>query len=258
MVNLLSKLSSANKNILQEIGRKFGLEIKLSSKNSREDLRLSAFLKDIGVDMVLDVGANRGQFAKKLFEAGYLDRIVSFEPIPNAHELLRDAAERHGSSWSVAPRVALSDRSGVAQFHVTAADTASSFFPIKKSFAASVPQAQSAELIDVPTARLDDIVAEMGLQISNCFLKMDVQGAETLVMAGAPNVLSASKGLMAELSLAPLYEGQSSTRSLLDVVYEAGFEIWDVWPGYRDPRNYRLLQVDIICFKRGLEGIAQE
>lgn len=256
MPNLFSKLSSKHKTALRDIGRKAGFEIRLSAVNARNDLRLAHFLKSFGIELVLDVGANRGQFAQELFNAGYSGRIVSFEALPDAHAALQEAAARSQRSWTVAPRAALSDRPGTAHFHVTEADTSSSLLEPTRNFAASTPQARLARTIEVPTARLDDIVADIGLTMRGCFLKMDVQGSEALVMAGAPNVLKAASGLMAEMSLKPLYDGQSSAKTLLEAIYEAGFEVWDIWPGYRNPQTHRLLQADVICFKDQVQSAA--
>lgn len=256
MLSILSKLSSHQKTALRDIGRKAGLEIKLSAFNARSDLRLAYFLKLFGIDLVLDVGANRGQFAQELFKAGYSGRIVSFEVLPDAYEALQKTAARSRWSWTVAPRAALSDRSGTARFHVTETDTASSLLTPTQNFAASTPQARLARTIEVPTARLDDIVADIGLAVSRCFLKMDVQGSEGLVMAGAPDTLEAASGLMAEVSLKPLYDGQSSAKTLLETIYGSGFEVWDIWPGYRNPHTGRLLQSDVICFRHSVLSAA--
>ena len=249
MDNIFSKLSSKHKAVLRGIGRKAGLEIRLNSVNTRNDLRLIHLLESFGIELVLDVGANRGQFAQELFNAGYSGKVVSFEALPDAHAALQEAAARSQRSWTVAPRCALSDRRGIARFHVTDTDTSSSLLAPAQSFAASTPQVRSAYTIEVPTVRLDDIIVDLGLPIDRCFLKMDVQGGEVLVMAGAPNVLEGSSGLMTEMSLKPLYDDQPPAKTLLAAIYEAGFEVWDIWPGYRNPQNHRLLQTDLICFK---------
>jgi FkbM family methyltransferase len=256
MISRLSKLGSQHKTKLRDIGRKAGLEIRLSGVNSRNDLRLAHFLKLFGVDLVLDVGANRGQFAQELFKAGYTGNAVSFEVLPDAYDTLREVAARSKWAWTVAPRVALSDRAGTAHFHVTEIDTASSLLSPTQALAASATQARLVHTIEVSTARLDDVMADIGLNASECFLKMDVQGSEALVMAGAPNALKVASGLMAEISLKPLYDGQSSAKSLLEVIYEAGFEVWDIWPGYRNPQTYRLLQSDVVCFKGSIISAA--
>jgi FkbM family methyltransferase len=212
-------------------------------------LRLTSFLKLFGIGVVMDIGANKGQFAQELFEAGYSGKVVSFEALPDAHALLTDAAYQSNGSWIVGPRVALSDRAGVAQFHVTQTDTASSLFAPGKEMVSSSPQTSLAKTIEVPTARLDDIVTDIPVAVANCFVKMDVQGAEALVMAGAPQTLAAARGVMTELSLSPLYDGQPAAQEVLKTIYDSGFEIWDILRGYRNPQTHRLNQIDIICFK---------
>lgn len=249
MLRFLSGLSNDKKLILRDFGRKIGLEVKLNGVLSRDDLRLASFMKLFSIDIVLDVGANRGQFAQELFCAGYSGKIVSFEALPDAHRILSRNAEKKQGFWDVGPRVALSDKSGVAKFHVTDGDTSSSLFAPEKEFSLKTPQARTTATIDVPTARLDDVVKQMGISTKGCFLKMDVQGGEALVLAGASDTLNAAKGLMTELSLIPLYEGQPSAQALVQTIYEAGFEIWDIWQGYRDPKTHKLNQIDVVFFR---------
>ena len=111
---------------MRRFGRLFGLDIRLNGLNSREDLRFVSFLEMHCIDTVLDVGANRGQFARDLIAAGYRGRVISFEPLPDAHAALVREASRYTGDWRVAPRKALSDTNGTATFHVTDRDTSSS------------------------------------------------------------------------------------------------------------------------------------
>ena len=71
------------------------------------DQRLVHLMERHGVKTLLDVGANVGQFAKRMIAAGYPDRIVSFEPLSGCHSmLLRNARNyRGGRLRGVAPWV---------------------------------------------------------------------------------------------------------------------------------------------------------
>lgn len=249
MRSILNRLGTGPKAMLRNVGRRAGLEIRLSTMSVRDDLRLANFLTQFGIELVLDIGANKGQFAQELFEAGYSGKIASFEALPDAYAQLTAAASLSQGSWIVGPRVALSDRTGVARFHITEADTASSLFAPGEEMVSSSPQTRLTETIEVPTARLDDALRNIPISAANCFVKMDVQGAEALVMAGAPETLKVAKGLMTELSLTPLYEGQPTARDILETIYKSGFEIWDILQGYRNPQTHRLNQIDIICFR---------
>lgn len=240
------------KTLLRELGRKAGLEIQLSKSEVRDDLRLVSFLTLSRIGRVLDIGANEGQFAQGLFKAGYRGEIISFEALPDAHGRLSAAVAQSNRAWTVGPRLALSNKCGMAQFHIADADTASSLLVPRQDMIASSPQTRVARTIEVPTARLDDVVKDTKLPVADCFIKMDVQGSEALVMEGAPETLAAAAGLMAELSLTPLYEGQPMAREVLEAICASGFEVWDVWRGYRNPITHRLNQIDVICFKSGV------
>jgi hypothetical protein len=65
-------------------------------------------LRKSKIELVLDVGASIGQFAKEMFAGGYKGKIISFEPLSQAHGQLL-AAARGNSGWEVAPRCALQE-----------------------------------------------------------------------------------------------------------------------------------------------------
>jgi FkbM family methyltransferase len=254
MAAFLERLAANRKKALRDVGRKFGLDVRLNGLNSRDDLRLAHFLRLFGIQTVLDVGASRGQFARELYRSGYTGRIISFEALPAAHAQLSSAAARSGKDWLVAPCAAVSDQPGKAQFHVTQADTASSLLEPRGDLVAAHPAARPVEAIEVETKRLDDAVREVGGAIDGCFLKIDVQGAEGLVLVGASDVLAAARGLMMELSWDALYENQPSAFEVLKTVTASGFEVWDVWQGYRNPQTFRLNQTDVVCFRADAIG----
>jgi hypothetical protein len=53
------------------------------------------------VDLLLDVGANVGQYAMRRIETGYSGRIVSFEPLSGPRAALEKEAAGH-PNWSIA------------------------------------------------------------------------------------------------------------------------------------------------------------
>ena len=49
--------------------------------------------EDTAIDLVIDAGANRGQYARVLREEGWAGPIVSIEPIPEVGKMCRPAAK---------------------------------------------------------------------------------------------------------------------------------------------------------------------
>ena len=232
---------------LRDFGRHAGLEIRLSGINSRDDLRLVHFMSLKGIDTVLDAGANNGGFAKMLLGAGFEGRIISFEPLPGAHAELAAAATAT-DNWSVAPRMALSDQNGTASFNITQGDTSSSLLAPSDSLVSDTPHVKVTEVIEVPTCRLDDLEG-VDFEPSRTLLKLDVQGGEAKVLEGASGVLQTMGGILCEMSLMLLYVGQPDWIAVDKIITEHGFEIWDVWPGYRSPNTRRLTQIDGLYFR---------
>jgi len=80
------------------------------------DWALDEVLRSRGVNCVIDVGGNRGQFARRLRTLGYTGRMVSFEPSPTTLPVISAAAARD-PDWIVRP-VALSSQSGEAELRL--------------------------------------------------------------------------------------------------------------------------------------------
>jgi hypothetical protein len=82
------------------------------------------------------------------------------------------------------------------------------------------------------------------------FLKVDVQGYEAQVIAGAACTLPSIKGVQLELSLVPLYEGEPLYRNMLERMDQLGYDLYAVIPGFTDENSGRLMQMDGIFIRK--------
>jgi FkbM family methyltransferase len=237
------------KRLVRKTLRKMGWELMRFRPESSEWARLVRMLSVHRVSTVLDVGANTGQYAKNLRDAGFAGRIVSFEPVLEAYtELCRTA--RNDSLWTVAERMAIGDKDGRAEIHVANNLVSSSLLPMLDSHCAADPNSRFVDTETVPVARLDSVADRFLGNDESFFIKIDVQGFENKVLDGAPMLLRRGVGLQLELSLTPLYEGEMLFQPMLDRLSKSDFDLWSLVPGFVDNRTGRLLQVDGVFFRR--------
>jgi hypothetical protein len=102
----------------------------------------------------------------------------------------------------------------------------------------------------VPVIRLDQAAASFLSEAQNIFLKVDVQGFELEVLAGAEEILPRIVGAQLELSLVPLYQGQALYPELMRFMEGQGFEVWGIIPGLVDNSSGRLVQTDVVFFRK--------
>jgi len=205
--------------------------------------RIAELLDHCGVTVLLDVGANEGQYVGYLRAAGWRGRVVSFEPIAAVHATLAANAARD-PAWSVAPPMALGDRDGVAEITVSAESDMSSLLPLRAEILKVSPSSAAAGTETVTVRRLDAVFGDHVGPDDRAFLKIDTQGFERAVLDGAAASLKRLAGLQVELSLVALYEGEALWRELTDRIERAGFELRFVLPGYYDRHLKRMLQFD--------------
>ena len=236
------------KEFVQSLFSSVGLELRLTSVRSNSYVQLLAALNHINADLVFDIGANRGQFAKNLRSVGFSDRIISFEPLASAHSILC-ARARNDCLWYVHPRLALGDRDGEITINVSGNSVSSSVLPMLHAHSSAAEGSSYVASECTPLSRLDSVSTQYLNPSTRAFIKIDVQGYEWEVLDGAAETLKAAYGVMVEMSLVPLYDGQRLWLDLMNRMQEEGFLLWAIQKGFVDPHSGRSLQVDAIFLR---------
>jgi FkbM family methyltransferase len=234
--------------MIRRTANRHGVDIHRHRPETSEPGRLSMMLASHGVDVVLDVGANTGQFARSLREAGYQGRLVSFEPLSTAHAQLLRASDGD-ARWEIATRAAIGDHEGEVEMHIAGNSVSSSALGMLDSHAKAAPDSAYVGNELVRLSRLDTMARAYLQPGAVPFLKIDTQGYEDRVLDGAAELLGTICGLHLELSFVPLYEGQQLFDALVERLRGLGFSIWAIWPGFYDPGTGRMLQVDATFFR---------
>jgi FkbM family methyltransferase len=229
--------------------RRTGWDIKRFDPLSSAASQLARQLFVHQIDVVFDVGANTGQFAEKLRDAGFPGRIISFEPSTVAHSALVKRAQRD-ANWIIAPRMALGDHDGKITLNLAGNSVSSSVLPMLPSHGTAAPESRyiSSETVDL--RMLDSVSPELATGAERIFLKLDVQGFESKVLQGAEQFLRRVSGIQIELSLVPLYDGDRLFHPMLHDLEARGYDLWSVVPSFVDPETSRLLQLDAILFRK--------
>jgi len=118
----------------------------------------------------------------------------------------------------------------------------SSILPMLAAHKDAAPDSRYVEAQSVVLNRLDDVYSPS--QEDRLLLKVDVQGYEKAVLDGSVRLLNYCRAVIIEMSLVPLYEGQSLAIELWAHLMTVGFQACYFNPGFRDPRSGRLLQMD--------------
>ncbi|HEY4126670.1 MAG TPA: FkbM family methyltransferase [Gammaproteobacteria bacterium] len=211
------------------------------------ETHLGQLLPKLGIDCVLDVGANQGQYGRVLRRSGYKGRIVSFEPVQETFHILKIRANKD-RDWKV-NHFALGSKAGESTIHVTRATILSSFRKpnaySKEQYAQGIPIVRE-EKVKVRT--LDDVFEESlaGLKSPRVFLKMDTQGFDLQVFAGAKRSLPRILAMQSEISIQPIYEGVPDYLEALEVYTKAGFVISGLYPVSRDKDTLALIELDCV------------
>jgi len=242
--------------LLQGLARRLGYDLTPRKKARPHEAQLAAVLERFAISCVLDVGANVGQYAAMLRAHGFGGRIVSFEPLASAHAgLARRAAA--DPAWQVAPQMAIGDRGGEVEIEVSAESDMSSILPQSEILQRISPSSGILRRETVPMARLDDAAAPYLQRDDRIFLKIDTQGFEPQVLAGAEGLLPRLAGIQLEMSLVTCYQGEVGFRAMIDRMQQAGFEPYLFIPGYFERKLGRQLQLDGV-FMRGRPSCRDE
>jgi FkbM family methyltransferase len=215
------------------------------------DYRVVQLMLRSRIDVVLDVGANRGQYGAMLRRFGYRGRIVSFEPL---HEPLRTLRRRAAADplWKVFP-YALGDSNRTVTINVAGNGCASSsVLPMLSRHTEACPESRYVDVQETEQLRLDTVWPRVAGPGERVFLKLDVQGYEGAVLEGAANRVRQCTGLQMEVSCVPLYQGGLLLEDALGIAQRRyGMTLAALVPGFSDSRTGQMLQCDVVFLREG-------
>lgn len=213
--------------------------------------QLIRLLRGTDTNCVFDVGANTGQFAGELRRSGYRGRIVSFEPVGSTFDRLAESAA-DDAEWHVRPW-ALGATDGTAEIHT--GDRLSSLLSPSEFGREWKTSMSEMETETIEVRRLDSVFADVTQGLLDeqgevrAFLKMDTQGYDLQVMAGAVKALPLVVGLQSEVACVPLYDGMPRLPEQLTSYEDAGFQTVGIFPVTQHPATMRAIEMDLLMVR---------
>lgn len=199
-----------------------------------------------GLRTVVDVGANRGQFALAARHCHPDARIVSFEPLATPAATFR-------AVFGDDPRTSLVDAAlgpepGEAIIHVSARDDSSSLLPITTAQDTLFPGTAEVDTDTVRVTRLAEHLPPSDID-APALLKIDVQGFELPALAGCEDVLDRFDWVYVECSFVELYAGQAFADDVIAWLRDRRFALSGIYSVSYDTEG-SAVQADFLFARR--------
>ena len=191
---------------------------------------------------VVDIGANRGQFALVARQCQSQARVISFEPLPAAAATF--CAVFADDDRVTLHEVAIGPVPGNATIHISRRDDSSSLLPITATQVALFPGTAEVATAIVRVAPLREFISAAKIE-APALLKVDVQGYELQALRGCEDLLNRFAYVYAECSFMELYAGQALADEVIAWLRERGFKLRGVHNMDYD-RGGRAIQADFL------------
>jgi FkbM family methyltransferase len=212
--------------------------------------RVKTLLEKYQINLVIDVGANEGQFASDLRQIGYQGKIISFEPISSAFETLRVAAS-NDKNWDI-HKLALGKQNAEQKIYISNDSVFTSFLKsndwCEQEFGEESVGKQEETVI---VRRLDELLNETATNLDRAriYLKMDTQGYDLEVFMGLGNIHERVFALQSEVSVVPIYQGMPHLTDSISFFEQAGFDIAGMYPVSTEKSALRVVEFDCLMVK---------
>jgi FkbM family methyltransferase len=175
---------------------------------------------------VVDVGANRGQFALAVRRWAPSARVIAFEPLSEPAAIFRKLFSQDRKV--LLHQMAIGPERGEATIHVAASDDSSSLLPISALQKQLFPGTGEICTEKVKVGRLSDYVSAEAI-VPPAMLKLDVQGYELEALHGCEDLLGRFSYVYAECSFVELYSGQALAHEVIAWLNQRGFRLSGVY-----------------------------
>ena len=202
----------------------------------------------LGHALLVDIGANRGQFSLAFRSMNPTAMIHAFEPLPEAAETYRRVFE-FDRNFTL-HELAVGPNAELMSIHVSQRDDSSSLLPIGNLQSTHFPGTGESHTKVVTVKRLSDVLGNLSLP-KPALLKIDVQGYELHVLQGSEELLPAFDRIYCECSFVPLYDGQALATEIIEFLSDRGFQLRGIHnPCYA--KDGSTIQADFLFERREL------
>lgn len=183
-------------------------------------------LRALRCKVVVDIGANRGQFSLAARQFYPEATIISFEPLPGPASIYRRIFQKDQKVRL--HQAAIGTESGTSEIHVSRRDDSSSLLPISQLQTTLFPGTEESSVVEINIGRLSDYIQENELE-SPALLKLDVQGYELEALKGSENLLTRFDYVYVECSFIELYQGQVLANDVIQHLNNHGFKLKGIY-----------------------------
>ncbi|MDQ7049802.1 MAG: FkbM family methyltransferase [Enterobacterales bacterium] len=237
-------------NLLRLVAQSMGYELVSRNKDTSLNFHLLNLIQLNKIDVVLDIGANLGQFAQSLRGSGFKGEIHSFEPIKAVFEQLQHAA-KDDALWHVHNH-AMGSEIGLGKINVTQASDLSSIlepnqYGSKRFKKNKISHTETIQISTVDNFLINDLVNGTNKKV---FLKTDTQGYDLEVIKGAKQSIKQIRCLLSEISLIPIYAGMPHYIESLQVYESLGFIVTGFYPITREKSDLSVIEMDCVMINK--------
>lgn len=241
----------------QRIVRKYGIQVSRNRlvcaalKNTSATYNIVRRMKIIakyGIDTLLDIGANTGQYALDMRHIGYVNKIISFEPLKSAFQELEKVSSGDDNWYVKNYALGNEDRNGT--INVSDNSVSSSILDILPLHLKIEPKSKIIAKEEIVIKKLDSVFHSLCDKNDKIMIKSDTQGYEKSVIEGASDSLHKIKIIQIEMSLVPLYDHEPNFLEMIKLLDNKGFQLFMLEQGHCDPYTHQLLQVDGIFVQK--------
>ena len=202
---------------------------------------------------VIDIGANRGQFARKALKQFPKAHIYCFEPLLEPFEELQKLAGVERESKITVFNLALGDKEGENKmFLCLGHDDSSSLLKSTKTSEILYPFTKKQTQIPVRLATLDKVMGNLPELLTDILIKVDVEGYEDRVIYGGRKTFQKARACILEICLDKLYEDQATFSKISCFMDTLGFE----YAGNLDQvydKDGKIIYIDAVFVKSDVE-----
>lgn len=233
------------KTFVRGLLRRFGFDLVHFDGRRFPERHRAELMGKLGVNLVIDVGANTGQYLSEIRANGFQGQIVAFEPLREPFQAL--AKSGHRDSRLALHNFAIGARADEVVIHVAANSYSSSLLPMEEAHLCAAPDSGYIREEVVKIRPLDSfgLVDPEGVT----WVKIDAQGYERDILAGAIQTLRHASAVEIELTYVSLYKGQALAHEIQQTLGQLGFRLAGFGRPFYDSEATMLLQIDGIFLR---------